>query len=96
VDLDGWRQLQIVRETAASLQVVGITYVLPGGELPLEAVLSRDSDSIRYWLRVGVDDSRWSSLTDSKRWKAVYLYATGERDEEWNWSEPISGVLADA
>jgi hypothetical protein len=96
VAVDGWRMLRILRETAASLRAVGIMYVLPTGELPLEVELSRELGSTRYWLRMGIGDACWDSLSDSKRWTAVYLYASGERDEEWTWSEPISGCLADA
>jgi hypothetical protein len=88
--------LQIVRETTTSLRAVGIMHVLPPDELPLEVELSREVGSTRYWLRIGVGDTRWYSLSDSKRWKAVYLYADGQRDEEWTWSEPISGCLSDA
>jgi hypothetical protein len=96
VALDGWSQLRLVRETATSLRAVGIMYVLPTAELPVEVDLSRDRDSTHYFIRIGINDDRWSSLTESKRWKAVYLYASGDRDEEWNWFVPISGSLADA
>ena len=88
--------LRLVQETRTSLRAVGIMHVLPAGELPLEVELSREFGSTRYRVRVGIEDARWNSLTDSKRWKVVYLYATGEGDEEWNWSEPIAGCLADA
>jgi len=96
VSLDGWRMLRVVRETSASLRAVGIIYVLPTGELPLEVELSREPGSTCYWLRIGTSDARWESLSDSKRWTAVYLYASGDREEGWTWSEPISGSLADA
>jgi hypothetical protein len=96
VVLDGWKQLQLVHETATSLRAVGLMTVLPTGERPLEVELFREHGSTRYWLRTGVDDAHWRSLSESKRWKAVYLYASGDRDEQWNWSEPISGYLADA
>jgi hypothetical protein len=96
VAVDGWRMLRLVSETAASLRAVGIMYVLPTGEIPIEVELSRELRSTRYWLRVGMDDSRWGSLSDSKRWKAVYLYANGECDEAWNWSQQVSGCLPDA
>jgi hypothetical protein len=93
--VDGWRMLRLVRENATSLQAVGIMHVLPTGELPLEVELSREPALTRYRLRMGIGDARWDALSHSKRWKAVYLYASGERDEEWTWSEPVSGCLAD-
>ena len=95
VTVDGWRMLRIVDETRTSLRAVGIMHILPAGERPLEVDLCREGGSIRYRLRVGMD-ARWNSLSDSKRWKAVYIYASGERDEEWTWSEPIASCLADA
>lgn len=88
--------LQLASETATSLRAIGIMHVLPTGELPIEVELTREPRSTRYLIRIGADDSRWGSLSDSKRWNAVYLYATGDRDEQWNWSQPISGCLPDA
>ncbi len=93
--LDGWRMLRVVRENATSLQAVGIMHVLPTGELPLEVKLSREPTLTRYRIRIGCGDARWEALSHSKRWEAVYLYASGERDEEWTWSEPVSGYLSD-
>jgi hypothetical protein len=87
--------LRLVRENAASLQAVGIMHILPTGELPLEVELSREPALTRYRLRIGVGDARWDALSHSKRWSAVYLYAGRERDEEWTWSAPVSGYLAD-
>jgi hypothetical protein len=95
VTVDGWKLLRIVHETTTSLRAIGIMYVLPPGELPMEVDLSREVGSTQYSVRVGIDDARWKSLSDAKRWKVVYLYASGDRDEEWNWSEPIAGCLTD-
>lgn len=95
VAVDGWRMLRVASETTESLRAIGIMYVLPTGELPIEVELSRELRSTRYALRIGIDDTLWRSLSDSKRWKAVYLYANRERGEEWNWSQPISGCLPD-
>lgn len=96
VAVDGWKTLRLVSETRTSLRAVGIMYVLPASELPLEVELSREVSSTRYRVRVAVEDARWNSLSESKRWKAVYLYASGGRDEEWNWREPIEGCVPDA
>lgn len=88
--------LRIVSETDDFLRAVGIMYVLGTGEfeLPMEVELSKQRGSISYSVRIGINDARWRLLTDSKRWKAVYLYSIGEREEEWNWSEPVSGAMA--
>jgi hypothetical protein len=95
IAVDGWSMFQIVEETAPSLKAVGIMTVLPSGELPMELELSRGSNSTRYRLRMGLVDEGWFSLSKSKRWKAVYLYATQGRDLGWPWSEPVSGELGD-
>jgi hypothetical protein len=95
VVVDGWSMLRVIHETATSLRAVGLMDVLPGGELPLEVELSKEHGATRYWIRIGIEDAHWDSLSDSKRWKAVYLYASGKRDKDWTWSEPISGCLAD-
>jgi hypothetical protein len=41
-------------------------------------------------------DTRWISLSDSKRWNAVYFYANGERDEEMELVPPVSSGLPDS
>jgi len=38
--IDGWRLLRVAHETSASMRVVGIAYVLPTGEIPLEIELT--------------------------------------------------------
>ena len=95
VAVDGWRTLQISREKKDFLRVVGLMYVLPEGELPLEVVLRRVDSSTHYWLRVGISDSTWSSLSESKRWKLIYHFANGQRNEQWAWSDPIEGYVKD-
>jgi hypothetical protein len=95
VPLDGWKMFRLASETATSLRAVGIMHVLPRGLLPVEVTLSKDPRGTQYRVQIGTGDSQWESLSDSKRWGAVYLYASGERDEEWAWSKPISGCLGD-
>jgi hypothetical protein len=91
--LDGWKMFRLASETATSLRAVGIMYALPRGVLPVEITLWTGSRGIRYRVQIGVGDSQWESLSDSKRWEAVYLYASGERDENWAWSKSITGCL---
>jgi hypothetical protein len=91
--LDDWKMLRVVTETANSLRAVGLMYALPSGELPVEVELSLQGGSLEYIVRVGAADAQWNSLSKSKRWKAVYLYATGERAEGWTWSKPVSGYV---
>lgn len=95
VAVDEWRTLQIIREKQDFLRVVGLMYVLPGDELPMEVVLRRVDSSTHYWLRFGISDSIWSSFSESKRWKLVYCFANGHSDEQWAWSDPIEGYVRD-
>ena len=85
----------VLKETETSIQGIGIMYTLPVGELPVEISLSRAPNATSYQVWVGQADDRWSSLTESKRWKAVYLYAKEGHDSKWDWSEPVSGHVPD-
>ena len=87
--------MRFVHETDTSLHAVGLMYVLPRSELPFEVELTSDIGATQYWVRVGIADDFWKSLTESKRSKAVDLYASRERDEVWSWSEPVSGRVTD-
>ncbi|HEX2882320.1 MAG TPA: hypothetical protein VHO25_22525 [Polyangiaceae bacterium] len=68
--------------------------ILPVDELPLEVEIWRESNEVQHLVRIGLVDERWDSLSESKRWKAVYFYATEGRDIDWTWSEPISGQMS--
>lgn len=89
--VDGWTSFHVVGEATESLTAVGIMTVLPTNELPLEVEFWTESNQMRYRLRVGLVDERWHSLSESKRWKSVYLYATQGLDMAWTWSDPILG-----
>lgn len=93
IAVDGWRTLQISRETHDFLRAVGIMSILPPDELPLEVVLRRRETETAYWLRFGAPDRLWHSMTRSRRWKAVYLYAHDSHVAKWNWADPIAGAL---
>jgi hypothetical protein len=95
VTVDGWRMVKLIRETAVSIRAVGIMQLLPSGDLPMEVEFSKGPDMIRYWIRVGTGDPLWYSRSESKRWNAVYLYAIGEHDEQWVWSQVIPGSVSD-
>lgn len=76
------------------MRVVGLSDVLPLCiQLPIDAVFHVDGDAITYRILVGSDDETWRALTESKRWKAVYLYATEKSESVWNWNNPIEGLL---
>jgi hypothetical protein len=93
IAVDGWKMFRVASETASSLRVIGIMHVLPSGNLPVEVTLSTDAAATQYRVLTGVADSRWESLSDAQQWKAVYLYASGEREETWTWASPILGIV---
>lgn len=95
VAIDGWTLFNVVKETPKVLRAVGIVEVLPSGELPIDAEFSFIDGSIEYRILVGSDDQVWSSLTNSKRWNTVYLYATEGSEPEWNWEQVVTGSLAE-
>ena len=42
-----------------------------------------------------IDDDQWRSLSESKRWKAVYAYAVDAAETKWGWDRPVTGTLQD-
>jgi hypothetical protein len=93
VAVDGWTHLNVVEELPNELRAVGIMWILPSSKLPIDVKLRFDNGKIEYRILVGSDDERWAGLTESKRWKAVYLYATEGTEPLWNWDGPVQGSL---
>jgi hypothetical protein len=91
VAFDGWATLQITKETSRKLSAVGLMHILPKGESPVEIDLSMQGQSIHYQLRFGDQSDQLAAMSESKRWKAMYLYAGGDADPVWVWSEEMSG-----
>jgi len=91
--VDGFTHLDVVKETATTLRAVGISYVLPSSQLPIDAKFRVARSAIEYRILVGSDDETWNALTEPKRWKAVYLYATEGAVPDWNWDQPVEGTL---
>lgn len=91
--VDGWTFLRVVEETPNSLRAVGIGYVLPSSQLPIDAEFHLSGGAVDYRVLVGVDNELWASLSDSRRWKAVYAYATEGVAPKWDWAGPVVGSL---
>ena len=89
VALDGFRFLKVLRETDSEISVVGLCYVLPASEVPMKLTLVKETEFTTYILLFG----DLSSQSAEKRWKAVYLYASGDAEKTWSWQKPISGKL---
>lgn len=63
VVVDGWALFRIIRESADSMDAVGLM--------------------------------AWLSLSHSKQWNSVYLYASGDEDPpRWNWGRQYQGFLS--
>lgn len=93
VAVDGWTHLNVVEESPNVLRAVGIMWVLPPRKLPFDVKLRFDNGKTEYRVLVGSDDERWGALTESKRWKAVYLYSTEGAEPPWNWDDAVQGSL---
>lgn len=91
--VDGWTFLQVIEESRTALRAVGLSYVLPSSILPIDAQFRFSNGSVEYRILVGSDDETWGALSESKRWKAVYLYATEGAKSDWNWDHPVKGLL---
>ena len=91
--VDGFTYLNVVEETRTEMRVVGISHVLPSSLLPIDVVFRYVDGIVEYRILVGIDDEKWNDLSDSWRWKAVYLYATEGAHVEWNWDQPVDGRL---
>jgi len=85
----------VAEETPAVLRTVGLSYVLPSGELPIDAEFRLSDGSVDYRILVGIADDPWDSFSESKRWKAVYAYATDGAEPKWDWDRPVVGTLQD-
>ena len=93
VPIDGWKFLNVVDETPTVLRAVGISYVLPSSELPVDAEFRFVGDAVEYRILVGTDGDAWDALSESQRWKAVYVYATEGAEPKWSWDRPVEGTL---
>lgn len=66
-------------------------HLLPTGLVPLDLAFTIENEAVHHELWIAGDDH--SPLTESKRWKAVYLYATEGREPPWEWSGPMVGSV---
>ncbi|MEN7342990.1 MAG: hypothetical protein AAAFM81_08595 [Pseudomonadota bacterium] len=91
VAVDGFTYLNVIEETNTELHAVGISYVLQSSAVLIETILKFDEGVVKYEIRVGIDDALWRSLSESKRWKVVYLYASEGAEPTWTWGATIEG-----
>ena len=90
--VDGWKSVYITSETEASVLIQGLMYILPTGAVPMSIELeSEHGSTVCYTLRVGVTDKDWASMSESKQWNAMHLYANDDLDPVWKWRDPMTG-----
>ena len=68
--------------------------MLPDCSLPIKASFEAAIGEIKYRVILGSGEWGWRSATESKRWKAVYQYATQGLDPKWDWGPPIEGRIS--
>jgi hypothetical protein len=94
VTVDGWGFVRIIRETPRDIEAVGLMSLLPTGSVPIAVQVETTPAGLAWTAKVGRDDSEWQAQSESKRWKSVYLYASGDRSEPgWSWDEGHQGTL---
>jgi hypothetical protein len=97
VVVDGWALFRVVQEADDHLTAIGLMTLLPTGSVPVAISVSAHQDGIAWSAQVGREDDDWLALSESKRWKIVYLYASGDLEEpRWTWSPPYQGLLCRA
>lgn len=94
--VDGWTLFKVIRESGDSLGTVGIMATLsPGYAVPMALSIKAADGGLVWSAQAAVDDHTWRSLSESKQWNEVYLYASGNRDETpWTWDCSYQGVCA--
>lgn len=94
VAVDGWTFFKITGESNSSLDAVGMMDLLPEGSMPIALHVRASDGEIRWNARASLNDEGWLSMSDSKRWTKVYLFASGGLVEPpWEWNRSYKGNL---
>ena len=94
VSVDGWAHFRLVEETDDHLAGIGLMYLLPTGRVPIVVDVRVHPDGLAWSAQVGLEDDAWLAMTESKQWKSVYLYASGDlKEPPWTWRPARQGVI---
>jgi len=94
VTVDGWTLFKVVQEADDSLDAVGLMTLFPSGSTPIAVCVRATESGLAWSARLSLRDEAWLSLSESKRWKNVYLYASGDREEPpWIWDRRYHGIV---
>jgi hypothetical protein len=94
VCVDGWVYIRITRESQGDVEALGLMSLLPTGSVPMAVHVSGTPVELAWTVQIGCEDEEWRALSESKRWKNVYLYANGDRTEPgWTWVARYQGTI---
>ncbi len=94
VSVDGWTIFKVTGESDASIDAVGLMTLLPSGSMPIALHVDSTDRGISWSARASLKDQAWLSLSDSKRWNNVYLFAGGNLvDPPWAWDRTYTGTV---
>jgi hypothetical protein len=92
--VDGWEVFRVKSETNEYLEAVGMMALLPSGSIPIAISILGKPETLAWSVRLGEENDEWRSLSESKRWKKFYLYATGSASEPpWSWGKQYRGFV---
>lgn len=93
--VDGWTVFRVMRESTEYLEAVGLMALLPCGQIPIAISITANADNLAWLAQVGQEDDEWRSLSESKRWKKVYIYASGSTQQpSWSWKKQYRGLVS--
>jgi hypothetical protein len=94
MSVDGWSLFKVTVETETSLEAVGLMTLLPDGSTPIALHVAAADGELQWSARASMKDEVWLSLSHSKRWNSVYLFAGGDlTDPPWTWDRTYAGTL---
>jgi len=96
VTVDGWGFVRVVRESPREVEAVGLMSLLPTGSIPIAVQVEATATGLAWKAQFGREDGEWQAQSESKRWKSVYLFASGDRREPaWVWNANHQGTLGE-
>jgi len=93
VTVDGWALFRVTQESNDCLTAIGLMTLLPSGSVPIAVSVRVHNDGLAWSAQLGRNDGTWTGMSESKRWRSVYLHASGDLDElPWTWGPTYQGV----
>jgi hypothetical protein len=94
VSVDGWTYFRVVRESEESIKAIGLMTLLPAESIPIEIEINRQVTGLAWSVKLALLEEAWIELSASKRWNAVFLYASdGKAEPQWTWGQQHNGAV---